>query len=207
MWNRNMFLGCLLCFSLTHSALLAGVEITALSGYGVGGEFEEHLSGGKLKVSDTSLYGAAINFDAGQETNAQIELYFTRQETRLTGGNLASQNSAFNLTIDYYHIGGMLMSGASDSKFKPFIVGTIGATHMNPVPSSYSSHTAPSLGLGGGVKYFVTKHIGLRAEARAIGTLVDGSAVAFVGPGGSRVYIQGDLFLQFHFNAGLILRF
>ncbi len=207
MCNRKVLVGFLLCFCMVQSGLGKGVEITPLFGYGVGGEFEEALTGNKLKVSDNSMSGAAIDFGAGQEANAQIELYFTRQETRLTGSSTLNNGSDFNLKVDYYHIGGMLMAGESDSRLKPFVVGTVGATHMNPAPSGYDSLTAPSLGVGGGVKFFLTKHVGLRAEARAMGTLVDSSSGVIIGPGGTRVFIQGDLFLQFHFNTGLIFRF
>jgi opacity protein-like surface antigen len=207
MWNRTCCLGILLCCCLASVGLGQGVEITPLFGYGIEGEFKEEVSGRTLKVSDNSLYGAAIDFSAGQEANAQFELYFTRQETRLTGENLANDASAFGLKIDYFHIGGLLMGGESESRFRPFIVGTVGLTHMDPASSSHDSDTAFSLGLGGGLKFFVTKHIGIRAEARAIGTLVDSHSAAFSGPLGTRVYIQGDLFYQFQFNTGLIVRF
>lgn len=205
MWKPKIIMAVLLMGCLTSLGLGQRIEITPLTGYGLGGEFEEGTSNETLDLSDNSLFGAAIDFTYRGDPDQQIELFVSRQETRLVGDNLASNTSRFDLDVDYYHLGGVLMWG--DDLLKPFIVGTIGATHLNPGNSIHDSIIRPSLGLGGGVKFFPTRHIGFRAEARFMGTLGNADAAFISNANGLSVFVKGDMFYQVLFNAGVIIRF
>jgi opacity protein-like surface antigen len=197
--------------ALSHSAKAAGIEITPFAGYTGGGEFTASGDSGTgtttsttLKVDETSSYGIMV--DINQPDGSQIELYYSRQPTRLKAQNdLFSGNPLFDLDIDYIHIGGTY--GTATGKVKPFVVGTLGATYMSPKGEGLDSVTKFSLSLGGGVKLFFTDHVGLRLEGRWFGNFFDGSGSAFCSNGSCAIKVQGDVFSQFVANAGLILAF
>jgi opacity protein-like surface antigen len=185
-------------------AAAGNFEITPFAGQTWGGEFSDSVTGTTLKVDETGSYGVML--DIKQDEQSQIELYFSRQATQLkTDGGLFTGNPLFNLDIEYYHIGGTY--SPAPGRVWPFVVGTFGATHMDPKGPNLDSLTKFSLSLGGGVKLFATDRIGLRLEGRWFGTLFNGGGAAFCSSGACAINIQGDLFSQFVANAGLIIAF
>jgi hypothetical protein len=204
-WGQQVLIILVLQCLWTNAGFGQRWEITPLIGHGAGGEFEEEVSGQTLKLSDDTLSALAINYTSAQDPSSQLEVYLSHQETRLAGNHLSPAGSSFDLDVDYYHIGGTLLFGKE--RFEPFIVGTIGATHFNPGPSHYDSLTRASLGLGGGVKLFASRNIGLRLEGRLLTTLVSGESVFISDSSGLRIYVKGDMFFQFLLNAGVVFRF
>jgi opacity protein-like surface antigen len=187
------------------SAMAANFEITPFAGYTWGGEFTDAVTGTKLKIDETANYGMMV--DINLDKQSQIELYFSRQATQMKADTgTFTGNPVFDLDIDYYHIGGTYIIDPG-KVVRPFVVGTLGATHMNPKESGLDSVTKFSFSLGGGVKLFVTEHVGLRLEGRWLGTLFNDSGAVFCSSGRCAVNVQGDLFSQFVANAGLIIAF
>ncbi len=190
-------------------ALAADFEITPFAGYTWGGEFTDSVTGTTLKVDETSNYGVMLDInivDNNQEGQSQIEFYFSRQATQMKADSgLFTGNPLFDLDINYYHLGGTY--GMDYGKIKPFLVGTLGVTHMVPQGPGLDALTKFSLSLGGGVKLFATDHIGFRFEGRWFGTLFNGSGSVFCTTGTCAINVQGDLFSQFVTNAGIIIAF
>jgi opacity protein-like surface antigen len=199
----------LIAASFPLPAIAGDFEVTPFAGYIWSGEFNDSVTGATLKVDETSNYGIMLDInmaDSNQEGQSQIELYFSRQATQLrTDTGTFTGNPLFDLDIEYYHIGGTY--GMDSGKVKPFIVGTLGVTHMVPQGQGLDALTKFSLSLGGGVKLFATDRIGLRLEGRWFGTLFNGSGSAFCTSGTCAIKVQGDLFSQFVANAGLIIAF
>lgn len=185
-------------------ALAADYEITPILGYTLGGEFEDSVTGTTLNVDDNPNYG--IILDINTTPDAQIELYYSIQPTQLKADSgLFVGNPQFDLDIHYIHLGGTY--GVGTEKVKPYVVATVGATYMDPKGAGYDSDTRFSMSLGGGVKYFLTDHIGLRLEARGFGTYFGDNAAAFCINGTCAITLQGNLFLQFMATAGMIIAF
>ena len=137
---------------------------------------------------------------------SQIELYFSHQATQLkTDSGPFTGSPLFDLDIDYYHLGGTY--GVDEGKVRPFVVGTVGVTHMVPQGPGLDALTKFSLSLGVGVKLFATDRVGLRLEGRWFGTLFNGSGSAFCTSGACAINVQGDLFSQFVANAGIFISF
>jgi opacity protein-like surface antigen len=191
------------------SAIAADFEITPFAGYTWGGEFNDSETGARLKVDETSNYGVMVDINMeniNEEEQSQVELYFSHQATQLKSENgLFTGNPLFDLDINYFHLGGTY--GIDSGKIKPFLVGTLGVTHMVPQGPGLDALTKLSLSLGGGVKLFATDRIGLRLEGRWFGTLFNGNGSAFCSSGTCAINVQGDLFSQFIANAGLIIAF
>ena len=197
-------------FAMTASAGAAGVEITPFTGYTMGGDFSNAATGQSLSLSDTSSIGIMLDFkqaaDPRQPGSSWIELYISRQPTKLRmDQTLLGGGTSLDVDVEYYHIGGTY--GHAEGKVQPFVVGTFGATHMVPKQSGLESDTRFSLSLGGGVKLYLTEHVGLRLDARWFGTLFNGSGGIFCSNGACLVTVQGDVLSQYSANAGLILAF
>lgn len=181
----------------------ARVELTPFTGYQFGGEVEDFTTGATLKFKETSNFGFILGF--GEEgSGIQTEVYFSRQETEIEGSGAFSAASLFDLDVDYYHIGGSVIVNETE-KLQPFVAASLGVTHFRPGASGVSSETKFSLGIGGGVKYFVSDRVGLRAEARAMGTFIDHEAAAFCEEGNCLVVGRSEVMLQFNGIIGLIL--
>jgi opacity protein-like surface antigen len=185
-------------------AMAGDFEITPFAGYTWGGQFSDSVTGTTLKVKETANYGVMV--DIKQDEQSQIELYFSHQATQLqSDSGPFTGNPLFNLDIDYYHLGGTY--GADSGKARPFLVGTLGVTHMVPQGAGLDALTKFSLSLGGGVKLFATDRVGFRLEGRWFGTLFNGSGSAFCTSGTCAINVQGDLFSQFVANAGVFIIF
>ncbi len=87
-----------------------------------------------------------------------------------------------NLTIDEIQIGGSLERGSKH--LREYVSLLAGATYYST--DGYGSDTRFSLGLGGGVKYFITRNLALRADLRGFCTIVNCSG-GFISNGGATV--------------------
>jgi len=187
----------------------AGVEITPFAGYTGGGDFTNATTGKSLSFQDTSSYGIMLDFKQAvdqQGGSPWIEGYVSRQQTKLkTDQTLFSGGPSLEMDVEYYHLGGTYTQ--STGKVQPFVVGTFGATHFDPKQSGFDSETKFSLSLGGGVKMYLTEHVGIRLDARWFGTLFNGSGGIFCSNGACLVTVQGDVLSQYTANAGVILAF
>ena len=195
---------------LPVSAMAGNVEITPFAGYTGGGDFTNTATGKSISFQDTSSYGDMLDFkqagDPLQPGSSWIELYVSKQQTKLKT-NQASLPAGPTLDVDveYYHLGGTY--GEATGKVQPYVAGTFGATHMVPKQAGFDSETKFSLSLGGGVKLYLTEHVGLRLDARWFGTLFNGSGGVFCSNGACLVTVQGNALSQYTANAGLILAF
>jgi len=191
------------------TAIAAEIEVTPFAGYTMGGEFTDAVTGDSLSFDDTSSYGIMVDFkQAVDEEGGEpwIELYYSRQQTKLKADQGPFSGSPlFDVNIEYFHLGGTY--GKATGKVKPFLVGTFGATHMTPKGEGLHSETKFSLSLGGGVKLYLTEHVGIRLDARWFGTLFNGSGSAFCSGGACLINVQGDVLSQYTANAGVVLAF
>jgi hypothetical protein len=193
----------------TVPAIAADIEITPFAGYTMGGEFTDAVTGKPLTFDDTSSYGIMVDFKQPVDKEGGepwIELYYSRQQTKLRANEGPFfGNPLFDVNIEYFHLGGTY--GLATGKVKPFVVGTFGATRMTPTGEGLHAETKLSLSLGGGVKLYLTEHVGIRLDARWFGTFFNGSGSAFCSGGACLVNVQGDVLSQYTANAGVIFAF
>jgi opacity protein-like surface antigen len=203
----HLFVGILITgMAVTSPVWAADFEVTPFAGYTMGGDFQDAETGQSLSFNDTSSYGIMLDFRQAGDSDSWIEVYLSRQQTKLKADQgLFVGNPLLDVDIEYYHLGGTY--GQSTGKIRPFVVGTFGATHMVPQGTGLNSETKFSLSLGGGVKLYLTEHVGLRLDARWFGTLFNGSGGVFCSNGACLVTVQGDVLSQYTANAGIILAF
>jgi outer membrane protein W len=134
--------------------------------------------------------------------NWGAEVLWTQQSSALrleTGGGSAD---LFTMTVGQLHGNVVRQFGAVDSRLRPFVFAGVGATFFSA--DDLQSETKLSLGLGGGVKYFPWKAIGVRGHFRYKPTMLnDEDAGDFCDPFG---FCQGAL-QQIELAVGAIFRF
>jgi len=177
-------------------------EIIPFAGFRAGGTFTDTVEEETLVVDESAVYGFSIDVD--YDATGQLHLLWSHQESEFN--TPIATVSHFDLDIDYFHFGGSY-SWAKDEKFKPYVAVSIGATHLQPNESGYSDAWRFSMGLGLGLKYFITPHIGLLLEGRGFGTFMGGSGAIFCGDGGCQIAIHQELFTQFEGRTGIVFRF
>jgi len=182
---------------------LAQFEVTPFYGYQFGGQFEDAETGRSYDLDGGPCAGAQLDINLSEIT--QVEFYFSRQETELESEGPFPTGTFFDLDVDYYHLGGTLL--ISDKHWQPFVVGTLGATHLSPEPASIGSLTRFSVGLGGGLRYFPTEHLGLYLAGRGLFTFIDSDTHIRFESGTTTVRIHADGLWQAVLQAGLIFRF
>ncbi len=86
----------------------------------------------------------------------------------------------------------------------PFIVASVGTTRMSNAVNSGSTNF--SVGMGGGVKFFLSQHVGFRIQAEWLPTLVTMQGIAVCGDA-CIVHLSGTLASQGEVAIGPVLRF
>ena len=185
-------------------AMVQAVEITPFIGQRYGGSFVDANTGATFQVADANAFGLVFDFDT--EPDKQIEVLLSRQNTYLSSNDpLFTGNPLFDLTIDYYHIGGLYMLPDFD-RVRPFVSGTFGLTRMDPKRADLTTETRMSLSLGAGAKIFFTKNLGLRFDVRGIYTALNADTAIFCS-GGCAIKVNSSGFVQTELTAALMMRF
>jgi len=189
--------------ALCHASPANAVEVSPYSGHRYGGSFMDSNTSAEFEVADAAAYGLALDFDL--ETDKQFEVLLSRQNTYLSTAGTFTGNPLFDLTIDYYHIGGIYMMPGSE-RVRPFLSGTLGLTRMAPKRTDLTTENRLSISLGTGAKIFFGKNFGLRFDVRAIYTALNADAEIFCS-GGCAIKVYSNGFVQTETCAALMLRF
>jgi len=178
-------------------------EVATFIGQRYGGSFQDSNTAGHFDLVDAPSFGLVLDFN--QEPDQQIEVMLSRQNTNLKTSGTFTGDTQFDLTIDYYHIGGLYMLPEMEH-IRPFISGTLGITRMAPDRADLTTENRLSLSLGGGAKIFFNRQFGLRFDARGIFTMLNSDYAVFCS-GGCNIRVKGSGFAQAEMSTALIMRF
>ncbi|HEY6509808.1 MAG TPA: outer membrane beta-barrel protein [Vicinamibacterales bacterium] len=130
------------------------------------------------------------------------EVLWTQQSSALKIGTVAGTADLFTMTVRQLHGNVLRHFGAGTARLRFFAFAGLGATFFGA--EDLESETKFSLGLGGGVKYFPWKAIGVRGHFRYKPTMLnDEDAGQFCDPFG---FCQGSL-QQVEVAGGAVVRF
>lgn len=188
-------------------------EIAGFGGWSVGGEFkwqnggaivngELTATGSRIGLDDHSSFAVAADLRAND--SGAYELFFSREATRLNALGVGT-----DVTVSYLHLGGTLMLDDSDRPLKPYAIGGLGVTRLQPGEDG-SSRTRFSGSLGLGLRYAATQHLSLRLEGRGFVTLMSDNSVFCKSDQSGlicRVHGNGTTFIQGQFLAGVAFAF
>ncbi len=204
MSGRRILAIAVVAVGLCRAGYAQKIEFTPFYGYMFSGSLTDANTGEKFDIADSDGYGGMLDIPLSEMT--QFEFFFSRQETEFKSDEgLFVGHKLFDLDVDYYHVGGtyIILNGP----WQPFVAGTLGATVLNPDASGMDSVTRFSLGLGGGVRYFPTEHLGLYLGVRGFLTFIEGDALFRSESGAATIVVDANGLWQVQLLAGVIFAF
>jgi hypothetical protein len=176
-------------------------EITPFAGYMAGGEFEDPTNGAERDLDEGSLWGLMVNIAA--ESWRHYEVLYANFDSEVDG------TTPLDMSVQYLQIGGIVSH--LDARYViPYFGMTIGAAHFSPDAVGLDNETKLAFSAGGGMRIPISDHIGVRFDARAFITVLDGEGSLFcVSDGGATCTIRAksDTFLQYAASLGLTVAF
>lgn len=197
----------LLLGSAAPSRAQGKFEIQPFVGYKFGGGTDvapNFLGVNRINFDSSIDYGVTATYNASEHFG--VEFLWNRQPTNATasysGGGTYPAKVGVNL--DQYH--GDFLYSFHKGKLEPFILVGVGATNIS---GAGSSTTKFSWGVGGGVKYFFSEHLGVRAQMRYTPTyLYSTNGGVWCNWWGYCFVVPNDHFLnQGEVTTGIVLRF
>ena len=178
------------------------LEISPNYGYRFGGDVQNSLTGQTYDLKDAPTYGLTLDFSPEPDSGGKFELMWSRQDSSVNLQGLGGVGKV-DLTIDEIQIGGSMETGGKH--LREYLSLLVGATYYSP--EGYDNDLRFSAGLGGGLKYFFTPNIALRADLRGFCTFIDTSS-AFISHGGTTlVAFSGSTIWQGQATLGVSIAF
>jgi opacity protein-like surface antigen len=188
------------------------IEITPFAGVRWGG-YVDLASGPQTyesyRFKDSVNYGGMLDVTLAPDLlpNLEGEFMWNRQSTELSSFVNGEYQDVGSSKLDQYQFGLLYQFGAHESRFHPFIVGGLGFENFR-TNGVMPFNNRFAFNLGGGVKYFFTRHVGLRAEVRYSPSQTTSYLATYCDPyygcyqATSHNYLQ-----QGQANLGVIIRF
>lgn len=182
-------------------------ELTPLAGYTLGGEIDDETTDEALEFDDAGHLGLILNLRADYDT--QWEVFYTRRSTELDAGGLLQNEPVLDLDVHYLHAGGTAMFDAPLGR--SFVAASLGVTRLDPDPGGLEADSFFSFSLGGGLKLWPERPVGLRLEARVLGTVLGGDEdiLCRTSPDDNFCFLRvdGDILWQWQLSVGTVFRF
>lgn len=183
-------------------------DVTPFFGYRTSMTFpvEPHVAGTTPQVVLEANPSYGFSFGIRPREEDLVEVRWARQDSYLHAEGISPQPPRQRVILDQFH------GDFSHEPYieywpwwaKPYIVGSLGATHVSGDTSI--SFTRFSFGLGGGIRLYASRHFGFKIQAEWVPVFADPQA-AFICGGGCIVHVGGTLSSQGEVFIGPILRF
>lgn len=166
---KSIFFSALASFLLltSASAFAQNIEVT---GY-VGGQ----ITGGvdlsttifdRVEVDNSVNYGLSVGYLLGENYGVEFQWNHSQADTRLEPRSGGSSVRLFSLNQNQY-MGNLLFHFTErEAKLRPFVFFGLGASDLSPDRDNVDGITRFAFAVGGGAKYNISKHFGLRGQFR-----------------------------------------
>jgi hypothetical protein len=165
--------------ALAGFVLLTSAAFAQNGNFEIGGHVGGQLNGGvdlhttlykRLEAGNALSYGATVGYLMGEYYGAEFQ--WTRSETDARAQPLFAGPSVklFNMTQDHY-LGNFLVHFTDrEAAFRPYASFGLGANNISANTHGIGNTTRFTFALGGGAKYYMSKHLGLRAQLQWLPT-------------------------------------
>jgi hypothetical protein len=177
-------------------------EFTPFAGYISGGEFEDPTDGSDRDLDEGSSFGLFV--DIADEHWRHYEIFYTDLDTEVGG------ITPFDMQVQYLQIGGIVSH--PDARYAiPYFGMTVGAARFSPDEPGLDNETELAFSVGGGLRFPITDHFGVRFDARAFVTVLDSEGDLFCASDAAgatcRIRAKSDTFLQYAASLGVTIGF
>jgi hypothetical protein len=185
-------------------------ESTPFMGYRTSMNFpvELHVTGTSPRVVLDASPSYGVSFGLRFHEDDLVEIRWARQDSYVHTEDITPQPPRQRVILDQFHGDFsheyLVEDWGWSTWARPFIMASVGATHVSSTPNT--TFTRFSFGIGGGVRFYASRHFGFKVQAEWLPVLTD-PHVAFICGSGCIVHIGGTLSSQGEVFAGPILRF
>jgi hypothetical protein len=183
-------------------------DFTAFIGYRTSMSFpvEPHVTGTNPRVVLDASPSYGVSFGVRLREEDLVEIRWARQDSYVHSEEITPQPARQRMILDQFHGDFSHEPFVEDwpSWIKPFVLASVGATHVSS--GSTFDFTRFSFGIGGGIRFYASRHFGFKIQAEWLPVFAD-PQLAFVCGGGCIVHVGGTAASQGEVLAGPILRF
>ncbi len=177
-----------------------GKGFTLYAGYQFGGHFTDETTNKTVDLRETSSY--AGSFDMQLDDSSEFQVFYNHQSTEFNPW--PHPGTSADVRFDFLHIGGTYFP--EEAARGVYVVGGLGVTRATPDGAGLLPETRFSLNVGLGYLLPLSRHVGLRFEARGFATLFGTNATVFCS-GGCVANLTGSALSQGELLIGLSTRF
>lgn len=204
--RKNVLILAFVCLLVPVFALAGEIELTPTIGYRWSGDFS-HLSldgqAAELSLGDSEEYGLIATFPITDRLD--FEFRWSHQGTDLSPSP-ADVVAPSRVSADTY-LGGVVFFFPVESKeVRPFLNVEIGATQYD-VNHGFSGNSGFAYAVGGGSKFYLSDHFGLRAQASYLSGNIPGGHDVFCSAEGCYTGTSRNSVGQFELTTGVIFKF
>ena len=155
-----------------------------------------------IKVDDKGNYG--LRGGISPNTGMVIEFEWNHTDTRLNWNSVGGGDEKEDVAMNYYLLGFNMEK--SEGPAIPYGLVNIGVLNIQGKETNFSENWF-TVGLGGGLKYYLTDKLGIRLQARLFLPMQFGGIGFGCGGGGCGSGVSGYAYtIQGDFTGGIILK-
>jgi hypothetical protein len=178
-----------------------GVELVPFTGYRVGGDVFDAIAVTPVDVDRSPSVG--LLFDVPLGAGTQVEGLFSHQQVSVLVAPYADGPPVrLHGAVDHWQAGGLQEYGTP--AVRPFLTGTLGLTRYALEADNEVRFT---VGAGGGVKLYPTRHAGVRLDARVFSTFLDAFVTSGIcGSRGCALALHLNVAWQLELTAAVVVK-
>jgi hypothetical protein len=183
-------------------------DFTPFAGYRTGMTFpiDPHVTGLNPRIVLEASPSYGVSFGVRLREEDLIEMRWARQDSYVHAEEIAPLPPRQHVVLNQFH-GDFSHEYVVDewvSWARPFAMLSVGGTHISGGTSI--NFTRFSFGIGGGIRFYASRHLGFKIQAEWVPLFVD-PQVAFVCGGGCILHLGGTLSSQGEVLVGPLFRF
>ena len=183
-------------------------ELTPMIGWRLNSDISETdvARYSQLKFEDAATFGLAMSWNTSRVTSVELEYTYASYDGTAVA-RTAGADRTVNIKQHDILVNGLYLFNTGNDKFRPFLLGGIGASIL--APSSLDSVTNFAFTLGGGFKYYASDRFGIRGDIRWMPQyLYSTDGGTWCDPFYGCYYYPNDHILtQWDFKLGAVIRF
>lgn len=201
---RKQYLLSLMVFFLVLEMRAQNLEITPFTGYTFDHSFP--IVGGRATLGGGQAWGGMLGFSLNKFTELEV-LYSWQGGTSSARSTAIQSNVRTQTNANYILVGGNRLFPIN-SQMALFSGAKVGAGILAFPNGDFNDISRFTVGLNGGMKYFVSENIGIRLQGNLMMPISNVGANLWWSPGGgTQVGLSGwSSVIQFGFTGGLIFR-
>jgi hypothetical protein len=170
-------------------------------------------SQGTITTNAAADFGGTVDLALGPTSQLELLYAFAGTQSRFVSQFVATPSSGwFDVKYQYFQLGGTTTFPRGD--LEPFVTGSVGAVWVAPSDPLLTDGRTVDLAdtwlfafsVGGGLKWFLSRALGLRVQARVFLPILLESGAFYSGPGGSAFAVSAGIpLVQGDLSVGLVV--